>query len=60
MQTLYITNVFHFLIEEYFIDRLESILKLFQSFSNTLLYPKNTFYHVHTFLFGLLNNDWAH
>ena len=57
IQTLYITNVFHFLIEQYFIDRLESILKLFQSFSNTSVF---TFYHVHTFLFGLLNNDWAH
>ena len=36
MQTLYITNVFFFPIEQYFIDGLESILKLFQSFSNAL------------------------
>ena len=36
MQTLYMTNTFFFLIEQYFIDRLESMLKLFQSFSNTL------------------------
>ena len=36
METLYITNVFFFLIWQYFIDRLESILKLFQSVSNTL------------------------
>ena len=60
MQTLYITNVFLFLIWQYFIDRLESILKLFQSFPNTLLYLKNIFDYVHTFWFGLLNNDFAH
>ena len=59
MQSLYITNVFLFLIKQYFIGRLESILKLFQSFSNTLLYPKNIFHHLHTFCFALLNNDWA-
>ena len=59
MQTLYIINFFFFLIDQYLIDRLESILKLFQSFSKTLLYPKNIFYNVHTFWFGLLDNDWA-
>ena len=60
MQTLYIINFFFFLIDQYLIDRLESILKLFQSFSNTLLHPKNIFYNVHTFWIGLLDNDWAH
>ena len=60
MQTLYIINFFLFLIGQYLIDRLESILKLFQSFSNTLLHPKNIFYNVHTFWIGLLDNDWAH
>ena len=59
MQTLYIINFFLFLIDQYLIDRLESILKLFQSFSNTLLHPK-IFYNVHTFWIGLLDNDWAH
>ena len=60
MQTLYITNVFFFLIEQYLIDTIESILKLFRSFGNTLLYLKNTFYHVHTFWFRLLDHDWVH
>ena len=54
MQTLYITNVFFFLIEQYFIDALESILKLFHRFWNTLLYPKNIFYYAHTSAFQLV------
>ena len=36
LQTLYINNVFSFLIEQYFIDTLQNILKLFQGFWNTL------------------------
>ena len=50
MQTLYVTNVFFFLIKQYFSDTIENILKLFQGFSSTLLYP--LLYHVHTFWFG--------
>ena len=66
IQTLYITNVFFFLIEQYFIDTLESwhTLKLFQSFRNGLskytLYSKNIFYHVYTFWTGLLDNNCGH
>ena len=51
MKTLYITNDLLFLIEQYFNDRLESIPKLLQSFSNTSLYPKNIVIMV--ILFGL-------
>ena len=40
---LYINNVFSFLTEQYFIDALETILKLFQGFWNTLLNPKMFF-----------------
>ena len=36
MQTLYITNIFFFLVEQYFIDTLESILKLSQGFWNNV------------------------
>ena len=43
MQILYITNVFFFLIMQYFIDTLEGLLKPSQSFWNTLLYPKMVF-----------------
>ena len=32
MQTLYISSIFSFLIEQYFIDPVENILTLFQSF----------------------------
>ena len=66
IQTLYITNVFFFLIEQYFIDTLESwhTLKLFQSVRNDLskytLYSKNIFYHVYTFWTGLLDNNCGH
>ena len=59
IQTLYINNAFSILIEQYFIDTLENILKLFQGFLNTLLNPKNIFYHVHTLLW-FLGNNWAH
>ena len=38
---------------------LEIILKLFKSLRNTLLNPKNIFYHVHTFV-NLFDNDCAH
>ena len=36
MQTQYITNIFFFLVEQYFIDTLESILKLSQGFWNNV------------------------
>ena len=38
---------------------LEISLKLFKSLGNTLLNPKNIFYHVHN-LVNLSENDWAH
>ena len=66
IQTLYITNVFFFLIGQYFIETFEGwhTLKLFQSFRNGLskytLYSKNIFYHVYTFWVGLLDNDCRH
>ena len=59
MQTLYITNIFFFLIEQYFIDTLESILKLV--FEIFYFIQKILFIMLfHTFWFRLLGNGWAH
>ena len=52
-------NSFSFLIEQYFIDTLESIVKVFQGSWNILFNPEIIFYHVHT-LVWFLDNDWTH
>ena len=48
VQSLYISNIFSILKEQYFIETIESILKLFQCFN-----------HGHTFVW-ILDKKWAY